>query len=131
MLQEVKKEEKAEDLKMNHYTKIPDSYLQSSLGDQHQTTDPVLDDIADALEALDLLNSMQVGKFLAIAKENIVYEVPLDNRVITELVKMFRTNDPIVINLEDADNSYEISMVNANIANTSLKTIHTFLLQEE
>ncbi|CAG8604768.1 15733_t:CDS:1, partial [Dentiscutata heterogama] len=99
-----------------------------SLKDQCQTTDPVLE---DALEALDFLDSIQVDEFLAIAKENIVYEVPSDDQVITELVKTFRTNNPIVIDLEDADDSCEIPMVNANMANTSLKTVRMFLLQEE
>ncbi|CAG8728634.1 18363_t:CDS:1, partial [Dentiscutata erythropus] len=91
----------------------------------------ILDDIADALEALDFLDPMQVDEFLAIAEENIIYEVPSDDRVITELVKTFRTNDPIVTDLEDADNSCEIPMVSANVTNTSLKTVYTFLLQEE
>ncbi|CAG8786827.1 279_t:CDS:1, partial [Gigaspora rosea] len=36
-------------------------YLRSFLENHHQTTDPVLDDIADAIEALDFLDPMQVN----------------------------------------------------------------------
>ncbi|CAG8740731.1 21634_t:CDS:2, partial [Racocetra persica] len=100
------------------------------LEDQHQTTDPVFDDIADILEALDLLDPMQIDEFLVIAEENIVYEVFPDDQIITELVETFRTNDLIVTDLEDANDSFEIPVVSANIANTSLKTIYTFLFQE-
>ncbi|CAG8677627.1 15771_t:CDS:2 [Cetraspora pellucida] len=42
-------------------------------------TDSVLNDIADALNALNFFDSIQVDEFLAIPKENIVYEVPSDN----------------------------------------------------
>ncbi|CAG8715150.1 18307_t:CDS:2, partial [Racocetra persica] len=113
MLQEVENGQHAEDLKMNvlqaihfiiqgwdevkantirncwYQTKIlsadTNSNLRSSLEDFHQTTNPVLNNIADALNALDLLDPMQVEEYLAIPEENIVYEVPSNDQVITEL----------------------------------------------
>ncbi|CAG8791993.1 6909_t:CDS:1, partial [Gigaspora rosea] len=40
---------------------------------------PMLNDIANALEALDFLNPMQANKFLGIFKKNIIYEVLSDD----------------------------------------------------
>ncbi|CAG8443088.1 9549_t:CDS:1 [Cetraspora pellucida] len=159
MLQEVENGQRAEDLKMNvlqaihfiiqgwdevkantirncwYQTKIlsadANSDLRSSLEDFRQTTNPVLNDIADALNALDLLNPMQVEEYLAIPEENIVYEVPSNDQVITELVETFRTNEPTNIDLEDEDDSFEAPIVSANTAIASLETMRTFLLQQD
>ncbi|CAG8659031.1 463_t:CDS:2, partial [Gigaspora rosea] len=87
------------------------SDLRSSLEDFRQTTNPVLNDIADALNALDLLDPMQVEEYLAIPEENIVYEVPSNDQVITELVETFRTNEPTNIDLEDEDDSFEAPLL--------------------
>ncbi|CAG8586978.1 623_t:CDS:2, partial [Dentiscutata heterogama] len=102
-----------------------------SCSDFCQTTNPVLNDIADALNALDLLDSMQVEEYLAISEENIVYEVLSNDQVITELVKTFRTNEPTNINLKDEDDSFEAPIVSTNTAIASLKTMRMFLLQQD
>ncbi|CAG8783860.1 19389_t:CDS:2 [Cetraspora pellucida] len=135
MLQEIEKEEHAEDLKMSvlqasHY--IAKSWKE--VEDFYQTTDPVLNDIANAIEILGLPYSMQVEEFLEISDENIVYEVLSDEEIIRELVETFRTNDLAFISIEgvkDEDDSPEISIVSIDTANTSLKTMHTFLLQQD
>ncbi|CAG8441378.1 2386_t:CDS:2 [Dentiscutata heterogama] len=66
-----------------YHTKIlsedTNSYLQSSLEEHRQATDSVLNDIADALDALDFFDPMQVDEFLAIPEENIIYEVLSDD----------------------------------------------------
>ncbi|CAG8600631.1 5254_t:CDS:2 [Cetraspora pellucida] len=103
---EVKKEEKAEDLKMNILQAI--HYIIESWDKVNVNTIqnyPVLNDIADALDAFDFFDTMQ-------------------------LVEMFKINNSIVTDLENADDSFEISVVSADMTNASLETIHTFLLQE-
>ncbi|CAG8790231.1 14071_t:CDS:1, partial [Cetraspora pellucida] len=157
MLQEIEKGQRAEDLKMDvlqafhfiiqswdevsintirncwYHTKIlvaDTTDTNSHSEDFCQTTDPVLNDIVNALEALNLPYPMQVEEFLAIPEENIVYEVPSDDHVIAELVETFRTNDPTIVDFEDEDDSFEIPIVSVNMANTSLETIRTFLLQQ-
>ncbi|RIB26803.1 hypothetical protein C2G38_2162329 [Gigaspora rosea] len=92
--------------------------------------DPVLNDILNILETLDLSDYMPVEEFFAISKENIVYKVPSDNKVITDLVEIFRANEQTTIELKNMNNSFKISIVSANIANMSLKTIHIFLFQQ-
>ncbi|CAG8746173.1 19900_t:CDS:2, partial [Dentiscutata erythropus] len=72
----------------------------SFLEDFCQTTDSIINDIANILESL----------------------------VIMKLVKIFKMDDPINTDLEDTDNSLEISIVSADIATASLKTMLTFLL---
>ncbi|CAG8674383.1 4211_t:CDS:2, partial [Dentiscutata heterogama] len=99
------------------------SDLQSSLENFRQTTNPVLNDIADTLNILNLLDSIQVEEYLAIPEENIAYEVPSNDQVITELVETFRTNKPINIDLEDEDDSFEAPIVSTNMAIASLKTM--------
>ncbi|CAG8725708.1 7441_t:CDS:2, partial [Gigaspora rosea] len=135
MLQEVENGRCAEDLKMNMLQAIQilsadDDSDSSSLEDFCQTTDPI-NDIANALNSLGLPNPMNVEEYLAIPEENIVYEVPPDNQVIMELVETFRMDDPVDSDLEDADDSLEIPIVSANIANASLETVLMFLLQQD
>src|SRR5260363_125675 len=48
-------------------------YLRSPLEDLRQTADPVLNDIVNTLENLDLPDPMPVEEFLAIPEENVVY----------------------------------------------------------
>ncbi|CAG8492815.1 36207_t:CDS:2, partial [Racocetra persica] len=114
-----------------YHTKILSVDNNSGLGpleDFCQTTDSVLNDIANTFEALGLPNSMNVKEFLAISEENIIYEVFPDNQMITELVETFRMNNPTDTDLKDANDSLEISIVSANIATVSLKTVLMFLL---
>ncbi|CAG8796467.1 21386_t:CDS:1, partial [Cetraspora pellucida] len=80
----------------------------SSLEDFHQTTDLIVNNIANALKSLGLPNPMNVKEYLAISEENIIYEVLSDNQVIMELVETFKTDDPVDADLEDANDSFEI-----------------------
>ncbi|CAG8680845.1 3466_t:CDS:1, partial [Cetraspora pellucida] len=158
MLQEIENEKRAENLKMNmlqaihfliqswdevsistiqncwSHMKILSAdtsfYLRSPSEDLCRTADPVLNDILNAFETLDLPNPMPVKKFLAIPEENTIYEVPSDDQVITNLVKTFRADEPTTVELEDVDDSFKIPIVNANTANVSLETVRTFLLQQ-
>ncbi|CAG8508435.1 4894_t:CDS:2 [Dentiscutata erythropus] len=50
--------------------------IQNSLEDFCQTTDPIINDIANTLESLDLPDPMNIEEYLAISEKNIVYEVP-------------------------------------------------------
>ena len=158
MLQEIENGKRAENLKMNvlqaihfliqswdevststirncwSHTKILPAdtsfYLRSPSEDLRRTADPVLNDILNALETLDLPDPMPVEEFLAIPEENVVYEVPSDDQVITDLVETFRADEPTTVELEDIDDSLEIPIVSANTANVSLETVRTFLLQQ-
>ncbi|CAG8804505.1 2621_t:CDS:2, partial [Racocetra persica] len=137
ILQEVENGQRAEDLKMNVLQAIHfiiqgwDEVKANTIQNFRQTTNPVLNDIANILNALDLLDPMQVEEYLAIPEENIVYEVPSNDQVITELVETFRTNEPTNIDLEDEDDSFEAPIVSANMAIASLETMRTFLLQQD
>ncbi|CAG8490090.1 4778_t:CDS:2 [Cetraspora pellucida] len=134
MLQEIEKNKHAEDLKMNVLQAI--HFIVKSwkeVKDFHQTTNTVFNDIANTIKTLDLFYPMQVEEFLEIPNENIIYEVPSDDEIIRELVETFGNNGPTIADIEDMkdeDNSLKISIVSANMANTSLETIHTFLLQQ-
>ncbi|CAG8751121.1 13832_t:CDS:1, partial [Cetraspora pellucida] len=94
-----------------------------------------LDDLADALEALYpyLTYLMQVDEFLSIPDEDIVYEVPNDDQVITDIVNTFRTADLATEDSEEmkGDDSNEILIMDTNITLTSLETVCTFLLQQD
>ncbi|CAG8604232.1 7963_t:CDS:2 [Dentiscutata erythropus] len=105
--------------------------IQGSLEDFHQTTDSIINEIANALESLGLPDPINVEKYIAIPEENIVYEVLPNNQVIMELVETFRMDNPIDADSEDADNSLEIPIVSADMATASLKTMLTFLLQQD
>ncbi|CAG8542851.1 21868_t:CDS:2 [Gigaspora rosea] len=89
---------------------------------QFGIVDPVLNDILNTLETLDLPNPMTVEEFLAIPEENVIYEVPSDNQVITDLVETFRANEPTTVELEHVDDSLKIPIISADMANISLET---------
>jgi hypothetical protein len=92
--------------------------------------DLVLDyDLNEAIKALYLPNMMQVKDFLTIPKENIVYEIPDDNQIISDLAHLFKrtnTNHP-----DEIDDSTEAEIIGINEALKCLKTVNLFLLQQE
>ncbi|CAG8618700.1 6748_t:CDS:2, partial [Cetraspora pellucida] len=118
-----------DELKMDCYTKIlladANANLQNLSDDIGLELDK-LNDLANALEALHpyLTYPMQIDEFLSISDKNIVYEVPNDNQVITEIVNIFKTADLAAKDLEEveSDNSNKISIIDTNIALTSLET---------
>ncbi|CAG8768074.1 26193_t:CDS:2 [Gigaspora rosea] len=73
---------------------------------------------------------LRIEKFLSISEKNVIYEVPLDDQVITDLDETFRADEPTTVELKDVNNSLEIPIVGAKIANESLETVRTFLLQQ-
>ncbi|CAG8610311.1 2732_t:CDS:2 [Gigaspora rosea] len=95
MLQEIKNGQRWDEDKTStirncwYHTKILFADTNSDLQkDFCQIMDPILKDITNALRALDLPNSMQVEEYLAISEENIVYEIPSDDRIIQSLLKL-------------------------------------------
>ncbi|CAG8541697.1 1311_t:CDS:2, partial [Racocetra persica] len=94
-----------------------------------------LDDLTDALASLHpyLTYPMQVEEFLSIPDEDIVYELPDDDQVITELADTFRTVDLTTDSskqMED-DDSNEVTIITTDTAMKSLETVQTFLLQQD
>jgi len=89
----------------------------------------VLNDLADAFQALNFSHQMQLEEFLNILEEDVVYEIPEDDRIIEELVYLFKNADEENLDSEEIDDSYEIPVINTNTAVTSLKMVHMYLLQ--
>ncbi|CAG8553424.1 28916_t:CDS:2 [Racocetra persica] len=90
MLQEIEKEEYAEDLKIDVLQAI--HFIAKSwkeVGVDMIQNYPVFSNIANAIKTLGLFYSMQVEEFLKISDENVVYEILSDEEVIRELVKTF------------------------------------------
>ncbi|GBB93661.1 hypothetical protein RclHR1_22080003 [Rhizophagus clarus] len=82
----------------------------------------MLDNLTDALQALNLPNPMQVEEFLNIPEEKIVYEIP-------ELVSFFKNTDKENINLDEMNDSNETTIISTSTAIASLETVYKFLLQ--
>ncbi|CAG8674447.1 11088_t:CDS:1, partial [Racocetra persica] len=76
---------------------------------------------------------MSVNKFLNILKENIVYDISGDDKIIEELVSIFspeNTDESNKIN-EDRDDNNELSIINATVTLENLNNFRLFLLQQE
>ena len=67
--------------------------------------------------------------FLSIPEEDIVYEVPSDDQLMTELVDIFKIAGSSN-GSEDVDDSTEIAAISASTALQGLETVQAFLLQE-
>jgi len=66
---------------------------------------------------------------LSIPEEDIVYEVPSDDQLMTELVDIFKIAGSSN-GSEDVDDSTEIAAISASTALQGLETVQAFLLQE-
>src|SRR5688572_4651680 len=89
--------------------------------------DSMLDyELNKAIEALHLLNMMQVKEFLTIPKENIVYEIPNTSAEFADIFKNRPINHP-----DEEDDSSEMEIICINEALQSLKTLNLYLLQQE
>ncbi|GBC28956.2 CENP-B homolog protein 2-like [Rhizophagus irregularis DAOM 181602=DAOM 197198] len=116
------------------HTKIlPDANvdLRNISEDIRQCEDLVLNDLADALQGLNLPYPMQAEKFLNISEENVIYKVPKDDQIIEELVYLFKNANKEDIELEEMDDSNKSSIISVNIAINSLETVCIFLLQQD
>ncbi|CAB5381779.1 unnamed protein product [Rhizophagus irregularis] len=117
------------------HTKIlPDNVnvdLRNVSEDIRQNENLVLDELADALRDLNLPYPMQAEEFLNLPEENIVYKVPEDDKIIEELVYLFKNTDKENTDLEEIDDSDEIPVISTSTAIASLETVRMFLLQQE
>ncbi|CAB5360476.1 unnamed protein product [Rhizophagus irregularis] len=117
------------------HTKIlPDDVnvdLRNVSEDIRQNENLVLDELADALRDLNLPYPMQAEEFLNLPEENIVYKVPEDDKIIEELVYLFKNTDKENTDLEEIDDSDEIPVISTSTAIASLETVRMFLLQQE
>jgi hypothetical protein len=106
------------------HTKILSANANSSDNTQ-RTDDPVVIELAETLDALNLPTAMEVEEFLTLPDENIVYEIPEND---LELANLFRTEN----STEDSDDdSIEVAMITASMALKNLESIKMFLLQQE
>ena len=97
--------------------------------DDEINDDLILEELHNTLKALHLPNAMKVEEFLTIPEEDIVFEVPEDDQVIADLVNIFKkSNEQNINDIDEMDDSTEISIISNNVALKSLKNIHTFLL---
>jgi hypothetical protein len=99
--------------------------------DIRQNENLVLDELADTLRDLNLPYPMQAEEFLNLPEENIVYKVPEDDKIIEELVYLFKNTDKENMDLEEIDDSDEIPVISTSTAIASLETVRMFLLQQE
>lgn len=119
-----------------YYTKIlPDvnANLRNISEDIRQNENLMLNELDSALQALNLPFPMQAEEFLNIPGEDIVYEVPKDDKIIEELVYLFKNTDTDKENmdLDEMDDSDEIPIIRTSTAIASLETVRTFLLQQD
>ena len=89
-------------------------------------------ELSETINALGLSAAMEVEEFLTFSDENIVYEIPKDNR---ELANLFATDNLTgedVFGTEnlDEDDSIEVSVITASTALRSLENVKMFLLQQ-
>jgi hypothetical protein len=84
------------------------------------------DELNKAIKTLRLPNMMEVKEFLTIPEENIVYEIPDDISEFADMFKNDLTNHP-----DEIDDSAEIEIICVNKALQGLKTVNSFLLQQE
>jgi len=71
---------------------------------------------------------MQAEEFLNIPEEDVVYKVPKDDQVIEELVYLFKDTNEKNMDLDEMDDSDEISIISPSAAIASLEIVRTFLL---
>lgn len=117
-----------------HHTKIlpaiANADLRNLAENVRQTTDPELDDLAKALDALQLPDPMPLDEFLNPPDENIVNEVLDDEHIISGLIDIFMEEpDPQNASADDIDDSVEVPAVTISAAASSLEIVSSFLLQ--
>ncbi|CAG8831376.1 9638_t:CDS:2, partial [Cetraspora pellucida] len=109
-----------------------DEVAAKTIHNVYQTMDLALDDLTNTLEDLCIHfdNPMPVEEFLSISAEDVVYEIPMNDQVIEELIKTFK---PVDLACDDSgdDDSIEIPLISIDTVITSLETVSMFLLQQD
>ena len=84
------------------------------------------------LTTLNLSNQIPIEEFLSNPEEEIIYNVPENDKIIEALVEIYKKQPeaPADINEEEED-STETVIISANEASKSLEIVRTFLLQQE
>ena len=90
----------------------------------------VIDDLSKLTNKLHLSDPMQIGEFLFIPEENIVYDIPDNDQLIREISETFK-EDIDEGNAEKMDDNTEITTISASSALKSLENVRLFLLQQE
>lgn len=93
-------------------------------------TDGTIDDLSELINKLHVSDPMQVDEFLFMPEENIVYDIPDDDQLIREIAEMFK-KDVDEGNVEEMDDSTEITIISASSALKSLENVRLFLLQQD
>jgi len=100
--------------------------------DEVSLEDPLLEELSKNIEDLNFSNPMRVEEYLNNPDEDIVYEIPDDDQIISDLVETFgERSDEIENNPEEVDDSVEEEIISPNDALKSLENIRTFLFQQE
>lgn len=99
--------------------------------DINENNNELTNDISKNIRALCLPNAMDVEEFLSVPEENIIYEVLDDDKIITELVNIFKNSDENDENTEESDDSIEPIIIDIDTAFKSLENVQMFLLQQE
>jgi|GraSoiStandDraft_52_1057288.scaffolds.fasta_scaffold34078_1 hypothetical protein len=98
---------------------------------------PALSELAQMVTDLNLTDSMSLNEFLNNPEEDRVYEVPDKDKIIEDLVEIYR--EPSGVHVVDdseaddseADDSVELPIVNCSDAANSLEVVRSFLQQQE
>ncbi|CAG8575855.1 17016_t:CDS:1, partial [Cetraspora pellucida] len=90
-------------------------------------------ELNEEIAILNLSNMMSAEELLNNSNEKIVYEMPDNDKIIENLVELYKQplNIQTDINEEDIDDSVEPLIVSANSALKSLEIVHSFLQQQE
>ena len=91
----------------------------------HQAANPVIDDLAQALQALRLPCPMQVDELLNVPEENIVYEEPEIDQIVEQIVDMFKET-PV-----DESNGDEVDDHQLVYIGSSIGVVRQFLLTSQ
>ncbi|CAG8441085.1 6961_t:CDS:10 [Diversispora eburnea] len=85
----------------------------------------------DEVTALYLPNAIGIEEFLSVPEENIVYEDLEDDKIITELVDIFKKPEENIEDVEELDDSIEPVIIDISVALKSIENVQMFLFQQE
>ena len=93
---------------------------------------PTSSDLTQMLTTLNLPNQIPIEEFLSNPEEEIIYEVPENDKIIEKLIEIYKKQPeaPADIN-EEEDDSTEPVIISANETSKNLEIVHVYLLQQE